>query len=134
MQKFGHVGIAVLLDEIDIIVSHDCVLQCDNVWVFQLHQDCNFSYRRGWNTVIAIVYVCPLYRVLLLCLTMHASVDGTVGALAKLVHPIVLIKLVILAQLLLLLWLRRLLILLLRCFRHYAELLPLPFLLSNLLI
>ena len=58
----------------------------------------------------------PLYCILLLGLSVHASVNCAIGALAKLIHPEILAEFVVLAShglLLLLLLLRRCLLVLL---------------------
>ena len=127
VQKLSHVCIAVLLYEIDVVVSHDSVLQRHYVWMLKLHQDRDFSDSRGRYSIVAIVNMSPLDCILFLCLTVHASIDCAIGSLSQLIHPIVLVQLVILSNLLLLLLLlSRLLLLLIFlrtcCLRHYLRL------------
>ena len=82
VQVLCQVSVAVLLNEVDIIVAHHRVLQGYDIGVFELHQDCDFSDRRRRDPIVAIVDMRPLYCILFLGLTVDASVNRAISALA----------------------------------------------------
>ena len=108
-KELGQVCIAVLLDEVDVIVEHDSVFHVHDVLMFELHQDSNLSDRGRRDPIIAIVDMSLLDGILFARLAMATSVDAAVGATPELTHLLVFIELGVALRI------RRLLIV---CFNH----------------
>lgn len=80
VQVLRHIGVAILLDEIDVVVEHNCVFKSNNIVMFQLHKDGNLANGGGWNAIIFVVNVCLLDGVSLSSLPVNAFVDAAIGA------------------------------------------------------
>ena len=113
-KELGQVCIAVLLDEVDVIVKHDSVFHMHDVLVFEFHQDSNLSDRGRGDPIVAIVDVSLLDGILFASLAMATSVDAAVGATAELAQLLVFIELGVAFRI------RRLLVV---CFNHQMSVL-----------
>ena len=78
VQVLCHISVAILLDEIDVIVEHNRVFESHNIVMFKLHKDSNLANRSRWNAIILVVNVSLLDGVSLSSLAVNAFVDAAI--------------------------------------------------------
>ena len=119
VKELGHIGIAVLLDEENIVFKHHVVVQCHDVCMLQLHQNGDLSDGCGWNAIIFVVDMRLLDGIFFSGLHMDAFVNAAIGTPTQLTLILILVQLIVrdvcwvlllllllLSSLLLLLWIR----------------------------
>ena len=79
VKELGHISIAVLLDEKDVVFKHDMVVECHDVRMLQLHQYGDLSDGCGRNAIIFVVDMRLLDGVLFSSLHMDAFVNAAIG-------------------------------------------------------
>ena len=82
VQVLCHISVAILLDEIDVIVEHNCVFKSHNIVMYELPKYGNLANSGRWNAIILVVNVCLLDGVSLSSLAVNAFVDAAIGASA----------------------------------------------------
>ena len=95
VKELGHISIAVLLDEKDVVFKHDMVVECHDVRMLQLHQYGDLSDSGSWNAVILVVDMRLLYRVFFSCRHVDAFIYAAIGTPAQLTLILVLVQLVV---------------------------------------
>ena len=91
VKELGHISIAVLLDEEDIVFKHHMVVECHNVGMLQFHQNGDLTDSCGWNAIIFVVDMCLLDGVFFSGLHMDAFVDAAIGTPTQLTLILILV-------------------------------------------